>query len=143
MTETIEIPRWFWRIAGLSLIWNLLGVGAFMAQMMTTPEMMAELPQAEQDLYNNTPMWATVAFAIAVFGGALGSAALFIRKAFALVLFIISLMAVAVQMFHSFFISNSFEVFGPGGLIMPVMVVTIAIALIGLANMAKTKQWIS
>jgi len=73
----------------------------------------------------------------------LGSAALFIRKAFALVLFIISLMAVAVQMFHSFFISNSFEVFGPGGLIMPVMVVTIAIALIGLANMAKTKQWIS
>jgi MFS superfamily sulfate permease-like transporter len=55
----------------------------------------------------------------------------------------LSLLGVVVQMFHSLFISNSFEVFGPGGMIMPIMVMTIAIYLVVLSKQAKEKGWIN
>ena len=55
----------------------------------------------------------------------------------------LSLLGVLVQMYHAFFMSNSFEVFGPGGMIMPVMVVVIAIYLVVLSRQAATKNWIT
>jgi len=50
---------------------------------------------------------------------------------------------VLVQMFHSFFMSNSFEVFGPGGAVMPVMVMLIAIYLVWLSKRAQAQGWFS
>ncbi len=137
------IPKWFTIVAVLALVWNLMGVMAFVMQMMMTPEMIAELPQAEQALYASIPLWATIAFACAVFGGALGALALVMKKSLAQSLLMLSLAGVATQMFHSFIISNSFEVFGPGGAIMPAMVVIIAIALVRLVNKAKESGWIN
>jgi len=128
--EAIKPTKYFKLIAGLALVWNLMGVMAFIGQMFTTPEMIAEMPQAEQDLYNSTPMWATIAFAFAVVGGALGCLALLMKKAVAEQLLLLSLLGVLAQMFNAFFLSNSFEVYGSGGTIMPIMVVVIAIALV-------------
>ena len=136
-------PKWFIITAALAFIWNLMGVMAFISHMMITPEMIAELPQAEQDLYNSTPLWATIAFACAVFGGALGTLTLLLKKTMAEPLLLLSLVGVIIQMFHSFVISNSFEVYGPGGAIMPAMVVIIAIALLRLASKAKVNGWLS
>lgn len=140
---TLVIPTWFKVVCIMAIVWNLLGVIAFMATVMMTPQMLAELPQAEQDLHNATPGWATVAFAFAVWGGVLGSIALLLKKALAIPILILSLLAVLVQMYHAFFISNSFAVFGPGGMIMPMMVITIASALIVLATNAKSKHWLN
>jgi hypothetical protein len=70
MSETTDLPKWFWIVCGLALVWNLLGVGAFVAQMAMTAEAMAQLPQVEQDMYAATPGWVNIAFACAVFGGA-------------------------------------------------------------------------
>jgi len=142
-TTKNTIPKWFTIAAALALVWNLMGVMAFVRQMMMTPEMIAELPQAEQTLYTSVPLWATIAFACAVFGGAFGSLALLMRKLLAGPLLIASLVGVTTQMFHSFIISNSFEVFGPGGAIMPAMVAIIAIALVRLAAKAKVNGWLS
>jgi len=143
MSAQPVIPSWFKAVAIVSLIWNLMGVMAFIAQVSMTTEMLAALPQAEQDLYANVPLWATVAFACAVFGGAIGCIALMMKKSIATILFIISLLGISIQMFHSFFISNSFEVFGPGGLIMPTMIIIWAAALLVLAKKSQAQQWIS
>lgn len=136
-------PRWYWIVAGVGLVWNLMGVMAYIAQVTMTPEAMAELPEAERLLYEATPAWANGAFAIAVFGGALGCLALLLKKVWAVPLFIISLLGILVQMFYAFFMSNSFEVFGPGSAIMPGMVILIAIYLVWFARMAKTRGWIN
>jgi hypothetical protein len=50
---------------------------------------------------------------------------------------------VVVQMFHAFFMTKSFEVYGPGGLVMPVIVIVIAIYLVTLAAKAKGHRWTS
>ncbi|MCW8879276.1 MAG: hypothetical protein OQJ89_15045 [Kangiellaceae bacterium] len=141
MSQENKAPTAFWILIGLALVWNLLGVMAFISQMLMTPEMLAELPQAEQELYASTPTWANAAFAFAVFGGALGCIALLLRAGWALPVLLISLLAILVQMYHSFFISNSFEVFGPGRMIMPIMVIIIAIALLWFSHQVKSKSW--
>lgn len=139
--STSKAPKWFMIVAVLLLVWNLLGVMAYLMQVTMGPEVLAALPEAERQLYENTPAWATAAFAVAVNGGALGCLLLVLKKNLAGIFLQLSLAGVLVQMFHSFFMSNSFEVFGPGGMIMPVMVLVIAIYLVTLAAKAKTLRW--
>lgn len=136
-------PKWFLIVGIIALVWNLLGVFAYIMQQTMSPADLAALSEAERSLYETTPAWATAAFAIAVHGGALGCLALVFKKSWALPLLVISLAAVLVQMVHAFFISNSIEVFGPGGMIMPVMILVIAVYLVFLARSAKEKGWIS
>ena len=142
-SENIVIPSWFKIVAIIAFVWNLLGVLAFVGQMFMTPEMLAELPVAEQELYANTPMWATAAFAMAVFAGALGSLLLLMKKGLATLVLTLSLVGVLVQMFHSFFMSKSFEVYGPGAAVMPMMVIVIAVYLVWLSNKAQKNGWLN
>jgi hypothetical protein len=138
-----KVPKWFMIVAAVLLVWNLLGVMAYIMQVMMSPETLAALPQEQRQLYENTPAWATAAFAVAVNFGALGCVLLLLRKNLAGLFLQLSLAGVLVQMFHSFFMSKSFEVFGPGGLVMPVMVIVFAIYLVVLAAKAKTNRWTS
>ena len=138
-----KAPKWFMIVAAVLLVWNLLGVMAYIMQVMMSPETLAALPEEQRQLYENTPAWATAAFAVAVNFGALGCVLLLLRKNLAGLFLQLSLTGVLVQMFHSFFMSKSFEVFGPGGVVMPVMVIVIAIYLVVLAANANTKRWTS
>lgn len=138
-----KVPTSFWVISSLAFVWNLMGVMAYIMQAYMSPESLAAMPEAEQALYINMPAWATGAFAIAVFGGALGSLLLLFRKRLAISILILSLLGVLVQMAHNFFLSKSFEVYGPGGMIMPVMVIVVAFALVWYARMASAKSWLS
>jgi len=139
----IAMPSWFKGVAIIALIWNIFGVLAFMGQMMITPEMLAELPVAQQELYTSTPEWAKAAFAIAVFSGVLGSLSLLLKKAVAVPMFIASLVGVVVQMFHAFFLSKSIEVLGLNSVIMPVMVILLAFYLVWLSKKAQVNGWLS
>lgn len=134
-------PKWFMIVAAVLLVWNLLGVMAYIMQVTMSPEALAALPDAQRQLYETTPAWATAAFAVAVNGGALGCVLLLLRRNLAGLFLQLSLAGVLVQMFHAFFMSNSFEVFGPGGMVMPVMVLVIAIYLVILAAKARVRRW--
>ena len=137
----IKTPMMFWVLIGLALVWNLLGVFAFAGQMMMTPEQLAQLSQAEQDMYNSMPGWVTVAFGLAVIGGALGCLLLLLKKSLAFPVLCLSLVGVLAQMSYVFFVSKSWEVYGPGQMIMPVMVIIIAVALVWYSKKVTDKPW--
>ena len=122
MTDRIKPPVWFWIVGSIALLWNLLGVQAYIMQVTMSSEAIAALPEAERALYEDLPTWATAAFATAVWGGAFASLVLLLRKSIAYHLFILSLIGIVIQMIYNVFISNSIEVYGPGGFVMPVMV---------------------
>jgi hypothetical protein len=145
MSETTEnkAPKWFIVVAAVLWVWNLLGVVAYLMQVTMSPEVMAALPDAQRQFYESTPAWATAAFAVAVNCGVLGCLLLLLKRNLAGLFLQLSLAGVAVQMFHAFFISNSFEVFGPGGMVMPGMVIVIAVYLVMLAAKAKANNWTS
>ncbi|MEO7990129.1 MAG: hypothetical protein ABI663_11340 [Chryseolinea sp.] len=142
MTTTDNKPKtWFWIVSAVALIWNLMGVMAYISQVTMSPEALQALPENQRALYESAPSWATGAFAIAVWGGTLGCILLLLRRKLATPVLILSLAGILVQMYHSFFISNSLEVFGPGGLVMPIMIIVIGIWLIWLSRKATTNGW--
>ncbi len=140
--KNTPIPTWFWVAAILALFWNLMGVNAYIGQVTLTPEALAAMTQPQQELYNTTPAWVNGAFALSVFGGAIGSLLMLMKNAFASIAFKISLIGIAAQMGHAFFISNAFEVFGPGIFIMPVMIIVTGILLLWFAKSSADKGWI-
>ena len=143
-TETrIKPPAWFWVVSVLALLWNLAGVAAYLGQAFMTPEDLGKMPEAERLLIESQPVWVTGAFALAVWGGALGSVALLLRKKWAVPILYISLVGILAQMSYAFFMSNSFEVYGPGAMVMPIMVIVIGIALVFFARKASAEQWLN
>lgn len=141
--STSKPPTSFYIISGAALVWNLLGVMAYVMQVTMTQEAMSALPEAERILLEDAPVWATSAFAIAVNGGALGCLLLLLRQSWSFPVLVASLAGVVVQMYHSIFLANSIEVYGPGGMIMPAMIVVISIFLVWYSKGAKEKGWVN
>lgn len=143
MNTKEKAPTWFWIVSVIALIWNLMGCMAYLTQKMMTPEMLKAMPEAERIAMENMPAWATTAFAFAVWGGAVGSIFLLLRKRIAYITFIISFIGILVQFCYNFFIANTMEIYGPGALAMPIMVILFGGYLIYLANKAQNNNWIS
>jgi hypothetical protein len=143
MTTLQKAPTWFWIVSVVALLWNLLGVMAYLARVFMSPEALAALPEAERMLQETTPAWATAAFAFAVWGGTLGSVLLLLRKEWALPVLLVSLAGIVVQLTHSLFFSKALEVYGPGGLAMPIMILLFAIFLVWFVRKAQATGWIS
>lgn len=143
MSSTTKPTTWFWIISALALVWNLMGVMAYIGQVTMSPEALQALPENERTLLESMPVWATAAFAIAVWGSTLASMLLLIRKKLAITIFIVAFAGILIQMYYNLFISKSIEVYGPGGLAMPIMVLVIGALLIWFARNAKEKHWLN
>ena len=143
MTNSNKPTTLFWVIGVIALIWNGLGVMSYIGQAFMTDEMKAALPEAERALYDNVPAWVTAAFAIAVFGGLLGCILLLMKKKAAKTVFLVSLIAIIVQMTYNLFMSKAVEVYGPGGAIMPIMVIAIGVFLLLYSKRSIEKGWLS
>ena len=145
MSETnTKIPTWYWIVVIILFLWNLMGIASFYMHVFITDEALAMLPDNERALYAEYPMWTSIVFAIAVFGGALGSLGLLMKRNWAKPLLVISLIAIIIQMSHSLFLTESMVVYGVAqALTMPILVILIAIYEITLADKAIRNGWLS
>ena len=128
----------FWIIGAVALIWNVAGVVNYFAQM--NPDALATYREAERAIVEGRPAWATGAFAIAVFGGALGSLLLLLRKSAAYYLFIASLLGVIATMTHTIGVGIDFGLGEILGIIL--MPLVVAALLIWYSKWAESKGWI-
>ena len=138
-----KAPKWFMVVAVIAFIWNLMGVMAYIMQVTMSPEVLSQMPEAKRLMYENIPVWVTSAFAIAVFGGILGSLALILRKGWAVSLLMISLIAVLVQMYYSFFMTEFVTIGSTSDIIMSILVIIIAILLVIVSRIARRNDWIA
>ena len=129
----------FWAICTVALIWNVMGVINFFVQM--NPDVLAAYRESERAIVEGRPAWATGGFAIAVFGGALGSLLLLLRKSTAYYLFVASLLGVIVTMTHTLGIGIDFSLGEFLGIIL--MPLAVAAFLIWYSKQAERKGWIS
>src|SRR6266850_5294576 len=131
----------FWTIGAVALIWNVMGVINLFVQM--HPDALASYPDSHRAIIEGRPAWATGAFAVAVFGGALGCLLLLLRKSAALYVFIASLLGVIVQMIpHLGVVGSKLE--GPFEIVMMLLMPPVVAAfLIWYSKQARTKGWIS
>ncbi len=144
MTNKTKPATWFWVVSVLALLWNLMGVIAYLGDAFITEEMKMAYSPEQLAIIESRPAWVTAAFAIAVWGGLLGCIALLIRKRWARPLLLVSLLGVVAQTGYNLFATNAAEVFGQvQGLILPLFVVIIAILLVLIAKIADRKHWIT
>ena len=135
-------PVWFWIIAVVALLWNAMGVMQYLGQAYLTENFKEQYTAEQLEMIANVPAWATAAFAIAVFGGLLGSVLLLLRKKLAYMLFLISLLAVAVQLYHNFVVVDSIEIMGSIAAIMSGFITFLAIFLLWFSKFSAKKGWI-
>jgi hypothetical protein len=121
-------PRYFYAVAGLSLLWSLSGVGAFISQHgMDTAELAKTDPYTAK-IFAQMPRWTWAAYAIAVGAGTLGAIALLLKRAWAAPLFALSVIAVIVQFGYTFLGTDMLTVKGPTTAIFPAVILILAIA---------------
>lgn len=142
--STSEGPgRSFIVIGVVALLWNALGIFTYLMQVLMSQEALERLPADEAALYMNIPAWATSAYAIAVFGGTLACIALLLRKAWAVPVFGISLLAILVQMGHALFLTDLLAVRGPTAVILPLAIIAVAAFLVWYSADAKKNGFLS
>lgn len=140
MTETLsnKPPIWFWIVSVLALIWNGLGVMAYLARAYATDEMIAALPKEQQpEFLVEYPAWYTAAFAIAVFAGTLGCLSLLLRKKIAYGLFVLSALSAIIQ--HVYLFINV----DMPSMVMPIMIIAVCLFLVWFSKHSIAKHWIS
>ena len=135
-------PRWFFVVAVLALLWNLLGCLAFAMDLCLSPADVAKMSEAQQALSNARPAWAVAATALGVLGGALGCIGLLLRRRWALPLFVVSLIGILVQDFGLFVLVDGATLAGMVAVVLQGLVLLIAIGLILLARRGIARGWL-
>jgi len=140
--STNKPPIWFWIVSAVALLWNGMGVNAYLQQSYDTESHRAQYNTDQLEIIANQPSWYTAVFALAVFGGLLGCLALLLRKKWARPLFLISLIAVIGQMYYNLIVIKSYEMFGPFETTMTIMILLAAVLLLMLSRKGIAKGWL-
>ncbi len=135
-------PIWFWVVAVLALLWNIMGGMIFLTEVFAQESMMATMTEPQKEWARSTPMWIYVVFAIAVITGLAGSVCLLMRHRLAVPLFIVGFVAVVIQMVYTMVIAGGLQVMGPSGAVMPAIVVTLALVWFLFSLKFKSKGWL-
>lgn len=135
----------FWVIGILGLLWNGMGVNAYLQQAYQTDsfkEMYAETPQI-LEIVNNLPSWYTAIFAVAVFGSTLACIFLLLRKNLAKPMFFLSLITVIIQTGYNLFMNEGKEFYDTFQYSMLIMIPLISTFLYVYSKKASEKGWLS
>ena len=129
-------PTWVRLVAGLGLLWNLYGVYEYL-------KTVGVVPGADAAMANAMPAWVTGAFAIAVFGGALGALGLVMLKRWSKLLLAVSLLAVLAMDVWTFALRTGGGAMAGAEMGITIAVLVIAAVLAWLAYSADSKGWLS
>ncbi len=127
----------FWLIGILALIFNIMGCINFFSQM--SADSVSTLPEQYRAIVEARPAWATAAFSVAVFGGALAVLLLLFRKSAAFYVFIASLIGAVAAQIPIFGIAD----FPVEALIGGLIQIILTVFLIWYSKLAERKGWIS
>ena len=133
-------PAWYWATAVAALLFEAAGAFLFANSLTLDP---ATLPLDQRSIYEATPQWMTIAWALAIGAGLLGAIGLILRRRFAEPALLISLVAVAVQFSGIFLVKQLRELTPEEQLLMPVVILMLAYAFWQAAKLARRRDWLS
>jgi hypothetical protein len=120
------------------LVWNIIGILFFLQDVFIDPKVLTE---NQLEFRSRFPFWIKIIYAIAVFGGTIGTFGLIKRKSWSHSIVIVSMLAVIIQMYHSIFIANSLEFLGNSAAILPTIIIVLSIVLAWIAETYKRNNW--
>jgi hypothetical protein len=95
----------------IALLWNCIGAFDYLMTQTRNAAYMSAFPPEQLAWFYGLPAWVVAAWAIAVWGGVLGSILLLLRRRLAVPVFLASLVAMVVTTFQNWVLANAAEVF--------------------------------
>jgi len=144
MSSTNKPGIAFWIIGVVAVIWNGMGVNAYLQTAFKTEAATAELNADQIALMDSLPAWMTALFALAVFSGVLGSIALLMRKKVAVTLFLVSFLTATIQQLYWLFGTDAVETFSEQQpYLMPILIIVFSAFLMWYSKDQKGKGVLS
>lgn len=134
-------PAWYWVAAVGALLFECLGCFFYLAEVRLTPEQIAMLPLDQAAMLSARPTWYYAAFGLAVWVGLAGSLGLLLRRAWAVPMLLISLIAVIVQ-FSAIFLVPEMRVVTSDALLGPIVVIVACYGIFMLGRLTKRRGWL-
>ncbi|MEO6186430.1 MAG: hypothetical protein ABIP38_06205 [Steroidobacteraceae bacterium] len=135
-------PLWFKIVSVLALLWNLIGIFAFISDVLMGPGDVARLSATQQAMRAAQPAWATAASGVATIGGAIGSIGLLLGKRWAIFALGASLAGLVVQDAGMLTLPGGLGGIGVVPVLLQGLVLLIAIYLVALARKGIAKGWL-
>jgi len=123
-------PAHLWVVGVLALLWQLVGVFDYTATQMRVESYMAEFTEEQLAYFTGFPGWVIVAWTIAIWCGLFGAIALLLRRRWAVWLYGLSIVGLAVTSVYNFGLSEGVAVMGTAGVVFTVVIWIVTIALL-------------
>lgn len=120
-------PRHLWIVGIIAVLWNLMGALDYTMMETKNAWYLGNFSPEQVAFYQNYPAWMVAFWALAVWGGLLGSVLLLMRKKLAVNVFLVSFICMLVSMVSNLRLSGAADMITGSGIAF-----TIAIFLISL-----------
>lgn len=130
-TETggAPAPRHLWIVGILSLLWNAFGAIDYVLTKTNNQAYLSQFTAEQLAYFTSYPAWATVGWALGVWGALAGSVLLLMRRRLAVHAFGVSLIGMAISFGYQFGMSDAVAVLGKSLAAFALVIVAIGIAL--------------
>lgn len=127
--SAVAAPRHLWVVGVLALLWNSIGAFDYVMTESRNDAYMNQFTPEQRAYFYAFPAWVVATWALAVWGGVLGSILLLLRKRWAVPVFAVSLATMVITTIYNFVLTNGVAVMGMGGAIFSAVIFAIAVAL--------------
>lgn len=122
-------PWHLWLVGILGLLWDSMGAFDYFMTQTQNASYMSRFTPEQLEFFYGFPTWVVTFWALAVWGGVLGTLLLLLRKRLAVPVLLVSFLAMTVTAVHNFLLSNGLEVMGGVGLVFSVLIFVFALGL--------------
>jgi len=110
--QTISTPWHLWLVGIVALLWSGMGALDYYMTQTKNESYMSHFTPEQLEFFYGFPGWLVAFWAIAVWGGVVGSVLLLMRKRIAVWVFLASLISMVITAIHNYGFSNGMDVMG-------------------------------
>ncbi|GMR14170.1 MAG: hypothetical protein BMS9Abin29_2409 [Gemmatimonadota bacterium] len=122
-------PWHLWLVGILGLLWNSVGAFDYLMTQTQNESYMGQFTPEQLEFFYGFPTWLVAFWALAVWGGVLGALLVLLRRSLAVLVLLVSLLAMIVTAMHNFFFANGLYATGGTGLAFILLIFVFALGL--------------
>ena len=138
-TQATPTPRHLWIVGIVALLWNLVGAWDYIMTETKNEAYMSQFTPEQLEFFYGFPIWVVACWAVAVWGGVLGTVLLLMRRKLAMPVLLASLFCMVVTTIHNYGFAGGTEILGGTGLVFTAVIFVIALALVFYARSMTSK----
>ena len=138
--NSVKAPWHLWLIGIVGCLWSAMGAMDYVMTQTRNESYLSGFTPEQLEFFFGFPTWVDAAWAIAVWGGVIGTILLLLRKGIAVWVLLASFLAMAVTAFHNYVLSNGMEMIGDTfSLVFTAIIFLVGLGLYLYANAMRSK----